>query len=336
VSKRSRKLTRQEELVTKFISSSISSRSTFHPQQWRNGREPADMIISLGCVLILINMTHGKSYFEDLCEHNIKQAILRINEWRDNRPIRGHNEWRSFSIAWTDVSKIAVISVVDGPHSACTAHDIGNLGLPDKVRICATITSDVIENIAHLGGGARDLIDLCKYMQNHGVISAHSLRLYLQNRFSSIGQIAKIQYPKTPVLINPSIINNRPLSWFEEFMFKFVRLRASTDEQFDVISDLAWTDIIPAIAYMGNVAAEAEFHNKGTIAYKLFGKNPKFLAVLTTNMSSLSKMIHHITQQAKMDGAHFLVIVALSNIGIQTILVFIKSSENLPIEMELE
>lgn len=150
---------RQEEVLHEFAKNSLGAPCIFMPKLWGNGREPADMIFLFSRTMFLFNMTAGKSYLEDLCNHNVYQARDRLIEWRDGKKaIRGKNAFGDISVFWSDVDEIVVISVVDGPHSASMNNGLAEFKSVPKVKACVTITGNSLYQLALLGGGPRDVL----------------------------------------------------------------------------------------------------------------------------------------------------------------------------------
>lgn len=313
--KKPRKVTPQEELVVTYSKHSISSRSTFHPVQWGNGREPADMIIVIGRSVLFVNATAGKSYFPDLCAHNLDQARDRILEWQSGRPIRGENEWRSFAIAWDDIDHIMVISVVDGPHAACIDHPVDKLGMSAKVRLCASLTSAVMRELALRGGGARDLIAFCKSIRGYGKISEDVASGLLAGRYDRLLKEAKASIAKEPKLLGKALIAGKSVSWFDEFRFKFEFIKRDPNEATEVFSDLNWEAIFAAVSFITQSAAEMEGLDRGQIRSAIMGTHAKFEIIVSSSMEEMNKNLSALIDRAKEARCQFSFAVQLTHIG---------------------
>ncbi|WP_074060844.1 hypothetical protein [Rhizobium etli] len=273
------------------------------------------MIIAVGRSLLFINATEGKSYFENLCDHNLNQARARILEWQGGRPIRGQNEFQSFAIAWEDIDHIAVISVVDGPHAACLAHSIITEGMPEKVRICCTITSDVMRDLARLGGGARDLLAFCKSISEYGVVTAENARSLLSWRYDGRVRWAKAQIPNEPKWLGATIIKGRPVTWFDEFrvIFEGKRRHGQIPNDF---SDLNWDEIFSAVIFITNSAAEMEASPDGQIRSAIIGHHWRFQVVVSSIIEGLAEYMDGIMERANQANCTFTYIVILASFGI--------------------
>lgn len=274
------------------------------------------MIIMIGGALILVNMTAGRSYFSSLCSHNIEQAEKRISEWQNGRQIRGKNDWRQFSVSWSDVNCIAVISVVDGPHAACIDHPIDQLALPQKVRLCTTLTSRVMQELVERGGGARDLISLCRLFVGAGKVSEATARRLVRERHNSLLHETLANVPQVPTSIGRAIINGNDVSAFDEFKFKLLAGRQQNSQHAEVFSDLCWADIFPAAGFITLCAAEMENHPRGQIRSSIFGTTTKFRVVVSTNMEALIKLMARLIEQADEEGCSFLYLVSLTSFGV--------------------
>ncbi len=320
MAKKSRKLTDQESLVTTFAKHSISSRTAFHPDQWASGTEPADMIIVVGRAMLFFNMTAGKSYFDNLVAHNIDQARDRLAEWQGGRQIRGKNEWGAFAIDWTDIDSIHVVSVIDGPHAACMDHPLNDLDLPEKVRLCTSITSKALHQLAVRGGGARDLIGVCQSMRPGAKISEQSAVRFIRNRYNEILYMCLEEVKAEPKRFGRAIISGREVSSFEEYRHSFEAMRRQTFENssFDVFSDLAWVDIFPAIAFITSSIAEMEYAPDGQIRTCIFGGMTRFQVVISSSFEGLLANMKQVHDAGLNDGALFSQTIMLTGIGPMT------------------
>lgn len=313
-----RKLTQQEALVAAFCKHSISSRSTFHPKQWKNGKEPADMLIQIGRALLFVNMTTSKAYFDDLAAHNINQARDRILEWQSSASqLRGANEWASFAISWDDVDHVHVVSVVEGPHAACADHGLAGLDMPAKVRLCTTLTTAVMHRIAFLGGGARDLIAVCKEIRARGKTSESKAIRLVRRHYETLEYDAKARITLQPSLMGKAIIHGRELNAFEEHKFKFEVMRRQPEKEgLEVFSDLAWADYFPAIAFIVQSRAEMEALPQGQIRASVFGNKMKFQVVVSSNMEGLAANMTKLSEMGKREGSVFTYCISLINGGL--------------------
>ena len=153
-----------ERLMAKFAAKSFSFAGLFHPNQWKNGREFADLVLKVGRSLFVFNMYEGRQWFESACLHNLDQVSDRITDWRSGLPIRGANNFRDFHIRWDDIDNIAVVSIVDVADSGCCFHEPDLIGHRDKLACAVTISGDVLRNLASKRGGARELVLLCSHL----------------------------------------------------------------------------------------------------------------------------------------------------------------------------
>ncbi|WFU89469.1 hypothetical protein QA644_10725 [Rhizobium sp. CC1099] len=308
-------ISNQEALVATFAKHSISSRSTFHPDQWSSGKEPADMLIIVGRALLFFNMKDSKAYLKDLYEANLKQARDRIDEWRGGRQLRGKNDWRSFIIHWTDIDYIHVISVVDGRYAGCLGHDVEQLDMDEKVRLCTTVTSKVLRELAKHGGGARDLIAICQQIEAKGQISENATVRLVRKRYNALLYEAMESVTIQPSRLGRAIIGGREVSAFDEYRFTFEATRSQSGEGLEVFSDLAWSDIFPAIAFIVSSTAEMEWLEEGQARSACFGENTKFRVVISSNMQGLNLRLQEIIDMSRLEGSTFTYLISLTNIG---------------------
>ncbi len=270
------------------------------------------MLIQISRALLFVNMTRSGSYFDQLCEHNINQARDRLIEWQTSGwQLRGRNEWASFAIDWDDIDYIHVISVVDGPHAACADHDLISANMPEKVKLCTTLTSSVMRNLALLGGGARDLIALCKAIRVRGKTSESRAIKLVGSRYRTLAYQAKSSIKLQPSLGGNTIIAGREVSAFEEHKLKFEMMRRQPENpELEIFSELAWTDYLPAIAFIVQSRAEMEQLREGQLRMAIFGQNVKFQVVLSNNMKLLVDNIPGLNEAADREQSAFSYLIA--------------------------
>ncbi|XAZ22451.1 hypothetical protein LVY75_27120 [Sinorhizobium sp. B11] len=326
----------QEKLVAHFASHSISAHAIFHPVQWGNGREPADMIIVAGRTLFFINMTKGKSYFEDLVEHNLKQARDRINEWQAGLAIRGRNEWRTFTVGWDDVDHIAVISVVDGPHAACSDHPLAGLNLPEKVKICTSLTSKVMHEIAALNGSARDILDVCVSLRNEDIFSEEDLAASVSWMVQELRTQFLSQIPRQPTRLGLGIRNGELVSSIDEFIGYLTDVRREPTEGMEVLADVSWENMLAAAAYITKTVADIEWSNDGFVLVSDFGDQTKFRVIVSSASETLAKHMPEIISSGQEMGVAFFYIIQFFHIGPSVTFFFGASPPKLQIEADLE
>lgn len=300
MTRKPRKLTRQEELITLFTRRSISANATFHPHQWGNGREPADMVVYFGRSILIFNMTESRSYLDDLISHNLVQAIDRISEWElSRRPVRGESVGRTFSIGWDDIDHIAVFCVVDGPNAACCKVPRSLLGSNEKVRVCYSVTSGLLKTLADLRGGARDLLRFCRmHLTSTPVLSneaSAAMLAYFDVLAMSSGHFGLAE----PKRIVPTSPNGRRTTWLDQQLDILVRPRNHAADQDNVFADFSWNEILPVAAFVAASIQKMEDLPKGNIIASSFGNEAKMLAVVSTTQEGLNNELGTIFNKAR-------------------------------------
>lgn len=240
----------QEEILGAFARSSFSAAGVFHPKQWGNGKEPADLLLCIGRSLFMFNMYEGKSWLEQACFHNLNQLRDRIADWKNGPSIKGANEFATFDIGWDDIDQIAVVSVIDGPHAACLAHPREIVGHSEKVACAYTITGKALLSLANDGIGARELIFLAAFLrQQVSPLASDQIVSALLGRQA----LAYMQYNlalPTLKLPRPFIVKGRGVAMFDYIRQSLFALRrqgmAGPTELF---CELDWFDV-------GFIAAE--------------------------------------------------------------------------------
>ena len=317
MARKQRKPSKQEKALATFSQNSISAYSTFYPNQWGNGREPADLIVVIGKALLFINATEGKSWFDDLCKHNITQAEDRVKDWQENSnlTIKGKNEHRVFNISWSEIEVIAVISVVDGRHAACINHPLEELQFPEKVKICSSITSGVFYELAKKGGSASDLVWLCKSLIGKGRQSETVTCKLVKSHYTDLAKAAMAKVLKEPTRLGKALVGGKEVNGFEEFRHMLTVMKSQGHKASDVFSDLSWKDFFPAVAFINDVIARIEYRDEGAIASSFFGEITKFAIVVSSNSEGLLSNMDTFLLQPFEKGAQFVFIVQLHSIG---------------------
>ncbi|MEI4480950.1 MULTISPECIES: hypothetical protein [unclassified Phyllobacterium] len=333
--RKARPLTEQEAMVAQFANFSVSASATFHPKLWRNGREPADMIVVIGRAMLFVNMTAGRSYFDDLAKHNIEQAEGRIRDWQGGLSIKGKNAFRDFSIDYNDIDAIAVVSVVSGPYAACCDHPLPGLSLPPKARLCTSLTTDVVEEIAKRGGGARDIIDLCKTLVGQGQVSQDAMLDRVRSRHAQLVNTAKAQIILEPQSMGQAMIAKRPVTWFEEFVHKLILPRGLDNVGLSFIADLDWSEVYNTAAFITRTAASMEYVViSEPIRWSEFGRTRKFGVIVSCDSKRLASQMNEYISLAEKREWRFTYVVSLSDIGPMELFSF-KEGSKLMIETEL-
>lgn len=269
------------------------------------------MLIVVGRSLLFVNMYASKSFFNDLCSHNINQARDRMLEWESGRQLRGSNEWQSFAVSWSDIDYIAVLSIVDGPHAGCLFHNVEELNLSPKVTLCATLTTAVMKEIALKGGGARDLIFFCKSIASMGFFTEEDALRLLEHIYLSYKAAVLQGLPKPDVpTLKPHIPGDQDYR-FQMWKTRFEEMRRQTKPGFEVFSDLAWEDVFEAVGFImasGIMMAPLEH---GKIRQRTFGNHTKFSVVVSSTMKGMTENQLSIMDRAVKDGCSFICIVNL-------------------------
>ncbi|WP_156460420.1 hypothetical protein [Devosia sp. Root635] len=214
----------------------------FHPNQWSDGKEPADMLLRVGRVLIWFQMYRGRESFEGAVEHNLAQARDRISEWH-RRSIKGANDHRLFDIAYGDIEDLLVVSVVDGPHAACATHPRDIIAEP-KVAGVITITGEVLGHLAALGGGPRELAFMANFLIDcPGTLPGAALVSALDGRRS----LADLNYNLIiDGLDEPkpwTLSTGRKVSTYEFVRRSMIGMRLDPEGPTDTFSELDWFDM---------------------------------------------------------------------------------------------
>lgn len=272
------------------------------------------MLIVVGRAAIFVNMTEGRSYYEDLVAHNICQARDRMNDWASGLSIKGANQWRQFEVSWSDIDHIALISVVDGRYAGCERHDLSSQNLDPKVRLCATVTASVMRALASKGGGARDLLAFCQAMSGLSKLTPAEGEALLDTLHTAKVRSVEDQL-RVPTRIGPFDIGGRTVSAFQFYMLIFTGMRGHGSVDVEAFSDLDWSEVALTAAFLTESTVEMESAPTGQIRTMRFGSQTKFLALISSNMDEATRLMPQILEEAKQARDEFVLIVNLHAIG---------------------
>ena len=315
MAKKKRSTTPQERLVAHFAEHSISARNTFHPNLWKkSGREPADMIIAIGHAVLFVNMTAGRSYFQTLVDHNIDQGRARMLEWAGGLSIKGSNSWRSFDIDWSAINYIALISVVDGPHAGCAYHEIDCLHLDPKVRLCATVTAEVMLNLASKAGGARDLLNFCLSLRGAQTLSPEESVGKLLAQYNSLrGPVEAVC--RVPKKFGRAILHGKEVTSIDEYINLLTVIRREGKIDPDIFSDLSWREILNSAGFLADSTAEMEGLPHGALKMLRIGELTKLTLVITSNAERFNQIAPSLLEGEKEAGVQAVIIIFLTSFG---------------------
>jgi hypothetical protein len=330
-----RKLTPQESMVSAFFRHSISGFSTFHPQLFGNGREPADLVVVVGRALIFVNMHESNAYFENLCAHNMNQARERIDEWKSGKPIRGKNEVMKFHLNWSDIDYIHVVGVIDGRNAACSGHRLSTLMMDPKVCLVTTLTSAVMHRLALLGGGARDLIAVSREIEQLGNISESEALQIVQSRHDRLLSEAMSVVPRLPNRLPPAIVNGKSLSPVEEQRLYIEEMRRAHTEVAPIFADFSWEDVFAIVSHVLGTIANIEWLDVGHISAHLFDTKFKFIVIVSTNAEDLIQATGKTLNYASEWGARFVYTISVVSFGIAPMFAVNPTVGPLAAEIEL-
>ena len=282
------------------------------------------MIIVIGRAMLFVNMTAGKPYLQNLIEHNLDQARDRMAEWSAGLSIKGANEWKTFDIKWTDIDYVAVISVVDGPHSACVYHDLPGLNFDLKVRLCATVTAKIMSALARRGGGARDLLTFCQSLRGMPSMSEPDGIAMLDRQYRAA---TRREIPTVPRLFGTAWVDGKQLSLFDQFMNNLVMMRRQPGINTDAFSDLNWSNVADAAAFLTNSTAGMENVQNAVIGLAHFGNETRFSTIISTSMEVLAKQLAQLLDQTKRAGSQFVFLVSLLSLGPSITILYLEHSD---------
>jgi hypothetical protein len=314
--KKPRKLNGQEAFGASVAQYSISATSMFHPKQWRNGREPADMIIQVGRAVLFFNLTDGRRFFAQMAEHNIQQARDRMAEWAGGLSIKGENQAQRFDIRWEDVDHIAVISVVDGRYARCMDHPLAGLNLDPKVRICSSITSDCLDELARRMGGARDLIRFCVALKTELAPNGQNGRRIVRAMHKKVLDASLATVAKIPTRVEPRLDGNgREIPLYDYFASLLNQGRQQQKDPVNHCVDLDWQDIYQTAAFLTNQTAEREWLEDGGVAVTTIGAATKLQVILSTSAEVLRREIPQLLKRGEREGCAMNYIVEVTSLG---------------------
>ncbi|MBX4912783.1 hypothetical protein [Rhizobium bangladeshense] len=290
-----------EKLIAAYCRNSFSAAGLFHPNQRKKTGEPADLALKAGRTLFLFWMQQSKQWFHASCQHNLEQAAKHLPRWKDGLSIRGGNEFRDFEINWADIDNFAVISVVDGKEQLCCAHPLDQIGHREKLSAVVTVSGTVLEQIAHMGGGARELALICSHLHAVGSRSTADLLAELSMFRASLENHA---WDKRPVRDeekalyakeSPEIVQG--IGLVRAILFALKRgLETKENESFsDALCQIGWLERYSLTAFVAEFAAriwaaEADNERLSAVYFDEFSSPLRF-GVAVGNIHKVAEMV---------------------------------------------
>jgi len=203
----------QEELLRLYSEQSVGAPFVFHPERYgRNSEEPADVVWACnGCVVLMYakkmktydNEVKNESKTAKLIPKNLSQARRWMGDWKAGQPLKGHNSYGDFNIAFGEFPFVVILSIIETGSSMAQYH-------PEHAKlfgtaICATIPYSIMSSIASREGSMLDLLSILVYLkEQQRIISEAELQKQLDGYWQSAQQQAGI----TPRLSDPFYVDS--------------------------------------------------------------------------------------------------------------------------------
>lgn len=162
----------QEELAARMCRFSFGASFVFTPDDWHQGKstgEPADVVWAANECVILMYMKAAKVSHaperarrkrEEAIKGNLAQAKGWLREWRQRRPLTGHNERHTFQIAFPNANQayrhVVVLSLAEYGSPVARYHHLEARDM--AISLCATIPISVIDALARRHASMLDLL----------------------------------------------------------------------------------------------------------------------------------------------------------------------------------
>ena len=232
-----------ERIVAAFARNSLGASGIFHPKKWPNRHEPADILISVRRSLFICNLYSSVRPFDRLYQHNLDQARDRIEEWKsDGHRLKGKNKFRSFDIGWEDIDHIAIVSVVDGPHRACSTHTAEQTGTTEKICTSFTITTEIFKYLSAKGGGPRELLLISNFLYAQGgIVDELDTIRFLEETLT----LSNLPYFNFPDIHKEKkyVVGSIPMSTYDASRNILFRMRANEPVVAELFCELDWFDV---------------------------------------------------------------------------------------------
>jgi predicted nucleic acid-binding Zn ribbon protein len=145
----------QEEVMFGLSEHALGKQMLFCPDLYGMGKEPADIAwVANQCAVVMYMKESGKSY-QHKRDHNLKQMWRWMKKWKAGERLNGS----AVSFSFDDIDHVFGLSFVDGGEVYCQYHADAVRRLADhKLSACATITGNILRQLAHMGASPRDLV----------------------------------------------------------------------------------------------------------------------------------------------------------------------------------
>jgi hypothetical protein len=151
--------TPQERLTAELSARSVGAAYVFKPDHYRRGqsgiREPVDLVWATNGVVVLMSMKGGRDKPQARAK-SMRQLGGVLRAWRGGQSLRGRNATTEFVLEFDPEVPVVLLSVLEGATVPLAVHADEARRL--AVAMVATVPQDVLEKLAHMGGGSRDLI----------------------------------------------------------------------------------------------------------------------------------------------------------------------------------
>lgn len=149
----------QEYIVHQISRHILGQPAVFFPDNYGNSQEPADIAWVANRCAMLMYMTKSGQAPDKKQRHNLRQLHRWMKHWRRGVALTGSVGDSTYSFSFSDIDHVIGLSIVDGGGDWCENHADHVIGRSDdKLSVCATITGTVMEQIARLGFGVRDIV----------------------------------------------------------------------------------------------------------------------------------------------------------------------------------
>jgi hypothetical protein len=167
----------QETILKWFSELAIGSRLVFKPDNYgdRKDKEPVDRVWVCNNCVFLIYMKGNlpgessrrlRTKFETSDEGNLKQAAGWLRFWKNGVLLTGKSDKTEFSIKYSDVKHIFVLSIVGSDHDIARVCD--DFAIKHGISGCATLPQSVFQEFLKWGGTPADLLKFLSAIRQGG------------------------------------------------------------------------------------------------------------------------------------------------------------------------
>jgi hypothetical protein len=297
---------------------SLSAPYVFHPEDYTTRssgqREPCDLAwVGPGCTVLMALADRPKKSADWIYKHNVESLLGWLKAWRRGERLKGANGFATFDIGCDEHRYAVLISSATGPNATCQYHAeplSAENTRTARVVACASLTQNVLEELAGGGAGIRDLLALVEYLRVTGeTFTAEEAQAFLRTTLTAA-------YGRAREMLRADGVPHASFEWAQTALLGSrapgsgaknadLELRGSV---FDVLADLSVEELAELAALLGreHEAIRRESGTNGTYEPRTLRHQigPYLFIAPFFAMETMGELFRATDERDKYDAAH--------------------------------